>query len=80
MLLAEAAGAIGSAQRKYLTRIKAGAERMASMTDDLIREAGVEEQWSGPQRQSVDVSSFGAPPYRAMARRKCRARPGLNRR
>ena len=58
MLLAEAAGAIGSAQRKYLTRIKAGAERMASMTDDLIREAGVEEQWSGPQRQSVDVSSL----------------------
>jgi signal transduction histidine kinase len=58
MLLAETAGALGSAQRKYLTRIKAGAERMATMTDDLITEAGVEEQWSGPQRQSVDVSSL----------------------
>ena len=58
MLLAEAAGALGSDQHKYLTRIKAGAERMATMTDDLVREAGVEEQWSGPQRQSVDVSSL----------------------
>jgi signal transduction histidine kinase len=58
MLLAETAGAIGSAQRKYLTRIKAGAERMVTMTDDLVREAGVEEPWNGPQRQSVDVSSL----------------------
>ena len=58
MLLGEAVGAIGSAQRKYLTRIKAGAERMAAMTDDLTRAAGVEEQWSGPQRQPVDVSSL----------------------
>ena len=58
MLLTETVGAIGTAQRKYLTRIKAGAERMATMTDDLTREAGVEEQWSGPQRQPVDVSSL----------------------
>lgn len=58
MLLGEAVGMVGSAQRKYLTRIKAGAERMARMTDDLTREAGVEEQWSGPQRQSVDVNSL----------------------
>jgi signal transduction histidine kinase len=28
------------------------------MTDDLNREAGLEEQWSGPQRQPVDVSSL----------------------
>ena len=58
MLLAETVGPIGSAQRKYLTRIKAGAERMATMTDDLTREADVEEQWSGPQRQLVDVNSL----------------------
>ena len=58
MMLTETVGAIGSAQRKYLTRIKAGAERMATMTDDLTRQAGVEEQWSGPQRQPVDVSSL----------------------
>ena len=58
MLLDEAVGAIGSAQRQYLTRIKAGAERMSTMTDDLTREAGVEEQWSGLQRQPVDVSSL----------------------
>jgi signal transduction histidine kinase/GAF domain-containing protein len=62
MLLGEAVGMVGSAQRKYLTRIKAGAERMASMTDDLTQEAGVEEPWSGlqrqPQRQPVDVNSL----------------------
>ena len=58
MLLGEAVGTVGSAQRKYLTRIKAGAERMARMTDDLTREAGVEEQWSGPQRQPVDVNGL----------------------
>jgi len=58
MLLAEAVGTVGSAQRKYLTRIKAGAERMARMTDDLTQEAGVEEQWSGPQRQPVDVTGL----------------------
>ena len=58
MLLGEAVGTVGSAQRKYLTRIKAGAERMARMTDDLTQEAGVEEQWSGPQRQPVDVNGL----------------------
>ena len=58
MLLSETVGVIGSAQRKYLTRIKAGAERMATMTDDLTREAGIEEPWSGPHRQPVDVSSL----------------------
>jgi signal transduction histidine kinase len=49
---------LGSAQRKYLSRIKAGAERMAEMTDDMTREAGTEERWSGMQRQPVDVSSL----------------------
>ncbi len=58
MILSEAVGMVGSAQRKYLNRIKAGAERMARMTDDLTQEAGVEEQWGGSQRQPVDVSSL----------------------
>lgn len=55
MILSEAVGMVGSAQRKYLTRIRAGAERMVEMTDDLTRAAGVEEQRIGSQRQVVDV-------------------------
>jgi signal transduction histidine kinase len=58
MLLSEAVGMLGSAQRKYIARIKAGAERMAEMTDDMTRQAGIEEQWSGLQRQPVDISGL----------------------
>jgi signal transduction histidine kinase len=58
MLLSEAVGMVGSAQRKYLSRIKDGAERMAEMTDDMTRQAGIEEQWSGVQRQPVDVGTL----------------------
>jgi signal transduction histidine kinase len=58
MLLSEAVGMLGSAQRKYLARIKTGAERMAEMTDHMTRQAGIEEQWSGLQRQPVDVNTL----------------------
>ena len=59
MMLSEAVGMLGSAQRKYLSRIKAGAERMVATVDDLTRTAGIsEEQWSGARRQGVDVSDL----------------------
>ena len=58
LLLTEAVGIVGNAQRKFLLRIKAGAERMAQMASDLIREAGGEERWDSPQRQSVDVNKL----------------------
>lgn len=58
MMLSEAVGMLGSAQHKYLGRIKAGAERMAGMTDDLALVAGIDEQWSGSRRRVVDVSEL----------------------
>jgi signal transduction histidine kinase len=58
LLLTEAVGIVGTAQRKFLLRIKAAAERMAQMANDLIREVGDEERWSSPQRQTVDVNKL----------------------
>jgi signal transduction histidine kinase len=58
LLLGEAVGGLGNAQRKFLARIKSVAERMAQMTDDLAREAGTDGQWARPQRQRVDVGRF----------------------
>jgi signal transduction histidine kinase len=58
LLLSEAIGILGDAQRKFLLRIKAGAERMAQMAGDLTREAGGEERWSRPERQDVDVNKL----------------------
>jgi signal transduction histidine kinase len=58
LLLTEAVGIVGNAQRKFLLRIKAGAERMAQTASDLIREAGGEEHWVSPQRQTVDVNKL----------------------
>ncbi|MGC9332813.1 MAG: ATP-binding protein [Anaerolineae bacterium] len=55
LLLSEAVGILGELQRKFLLRMKAGADRMAQMVNDLTREAGGEERWSRPQRQRVDV-------------------------
>ncbi|MCL7452648.1 MAG: ATP-binding protein [Anaerolineae bacterium] len=55
LLLGEAVGILGELQRKFLLRMKAGADRMAQMVNDLTREAGGEEQWSRPHRQRVDV-------------------------
>jgi len=58
LLLSEAVGILGTAQRKFLTRIKAGAERMAQMTNELGREVGAEDQWLAPRQQLVDVSDL----------------------
>ena len=59
MMLSEAVGMLGSAQRKYLNRVKSGAERMVAMVDNLTLTAGIsDEQWSGSRRQVVDVSDL----------------------
>jgi len=58
LLLGEAVGILGTAQRKFLTRIKAGAERMAQMTNELGREVGAQHQWLAAGHQLVDVSDL----------------------
>lgn len=58
LLLSETVGILGTAQHKFLTRIKAGAERMAQMTNELSQEAGGEEPWLIPQHQFVDVGDL----------------------
>ncbi len=58
LLLSEAVGILGTAQRKFLTRIKAGAERLAQMTNELTRQTGADEQWLTPRRQLVDVGDL----------------------
>jgi two-component system phosphate regulon sensor histidine kinase PhoR len=58
LLLSEAVGIVGGAQRKFLLRIKAAAEQMIQMTNDLAREASTEEQWISPKRQVVHVGEL----------------------
>ena len=56
LLLSESVGILGEEQRKYLMRIKAGAERMIEMTDDLTRVATGDEHLTSPQPQQLDLS------------------------
>jgi signal transduction histidine kinase len=58
LLLSETVGALDSAQRKFITRIRASAERLVKMTDSLSGEMGVGGQWLGPQRELVDVNEL----------------------
>jgi len=58
LLLGETIGILGNAQRKFLTQIKASAERLTQMRDSLIREPGDEERWTEPRRQLVDVNEL----------------------
>jgi signal transduction histidine kinase len=58
LLLSETVGMLEDVQRKFLLRIKAGAERAIQTVSDLTREAGGEEQWTSPQRQAVDINSL----------------------
>jgi signal transduction histidine kinase len=58
LLLSETVGIIGDVQRKFLLRMKAGAERIIQMIDDLSQEAGGEERWTLLQRESVDVTKL----------------------
>jgi signal transduction histidine kinase len=56
LLLGESVGSLGEEQRRYLMRIKAGAERMIEMTDDLTRIATGEEHLASPKLQELDLS------------------------
>jgi signal transduction histidine kinase len=58
LLLSDAVGSVGNAQRKFLTRIKAVAERVAQVTSELTRQASLDEEWSRLQRQPIDVSEL----------------------
>jgi signal transduction histidine kinase len=58
LLLSEAMGGVASAQRKFLLRIKADAERLVQIINDLAREAGSEEGWTHPVRQMVDMNEL----------------------
>jgi signal transduction histidine kinase len=58
LLLSEEVGAVDEEQRKFLLRMKAGAERVAQMISELARETDVEERWTSPQRQPVDVGEL----------------------
>jgi signal transduction histidine kinase len=58
LLLSETVGILGDIQRKFVLRIKAGAERIVQMIEDLTREAGGDERWTSPHRQAVDVGKL----------------------
>jgi signal transduction histidine kinase len=58
LLLAETVGILGNAQRKFLTRIRASAERLTQLTDSLTHEPGDDEYWTAPRRQLVDVNEL----------------------
>lgn len=58
LLLSESVGDLDGAQRKFLTRIKAGAERLVEMSTDLAHEVGGEEGWTRPHRRVVDVNKL----------------------
>ena len=58
LLLGETMGILGGAQRKFVLRIKAAAERMVQMTNDLTRLAGEESPWISPRRQKINMHEF----------------------
>ena len=58
LLLSESVGDLDGAQRKFLTRIKAGAERLVQMSRDLAEKVGGEEEWTRPHRRVVDVNKL----------------------
>jgi signal transduction histidine kinase len=58
LLLSERLGILGDVQRKFMLRIKAGAERIVQMIGDLRRETGGKERWTSLQRQAVDVNKL----------------------
>lgn len=58
LLLGESMGILGEAQRGFLRRIRAGAEQIAHMADELAQKTAVEELWTRPQRQPVDLGQL----------------------
>jgi signal transduction histidine kinase len=58
LLLNEEVGTVPSGQRRYLSRIRADAERLLEMTDRLIQAGGAGGGWSQPERQWVDINKL----------------------
>ncbi|MEJ2732729.1 MAG: ATP-binding protein [Anaerolineae bacterium] len=58
LLLSESVGGLDGAQRKFLTRIQAGAERLLQVSRDLADEVDGEEEWTRPHRRAVDVNKL----------------------
>jgi signal transduction histidine kinase len=58
LILSEAVGLVGEAQRKFLLSIKAGAERLVQLANDLAQHGGGEEGWTKPQPQMVDINEL----------------------
>lgn len=58
LLLSETMGILGGTQRKFLLQVKAGAERIVQIAGKLFEEAMTDEQWTGPQRQTVNVNKL----------------------
>jgi signal transduction histidine kinase len=58
LLLSESVGDLDGAQRKFLTRIKASAERLVQMSSDLAQQVSGEEEWTRPHRRVIDVNKL----------------------
>jgi signal transduction histidine kinase len=58
LLLSEAIGGVAGVQRKFLLRIKADAERMMKIANDLAGEAGGDLQRGHPQKQAVKLNEL----------------------
>jgi signal transduction histidine kinase len=58
LLLSETMGILGGAQRKFVVQVKAGAELIAQIASKLTHEVRPGEQWTGLQRQAVDVNEL----------------------
>jgi signal transduction histidine kinase/flagellar biosynthesis chaperone FliJ len=58
LLLSETMGILGGTQREFLLQVKAGAERIAQIAGKLTGEARINGQWTGPQRQTVDLNKL----------------------
>jgi signal transduction histidine kinase/flagellar biosynthesis chaperone FliJ len=58
LLLGETMGILGGNQREFLMQVKAGAARIAQIAGKLTHAAMTDEQWTAPQRQTVDVNKL----------------------
>jgi signal transduction histidine kinase len=58
LLLNEIEGTAMDTQRKFLLRIRASAERMLHIVDDLAQEAEDKDRWTYPQRQMVNIGEL----------------------
>ncbi len=57
LILSEAVGAVNDTHRRFLLRVRAAAERMVQMIEDLIQQAG-NGKWPSLERQAVDMGEL----------------------